>query len=342
MKQTGSFSIIPRGPFSLETAARHEFGPYEGKDASIMRLAFCVDGFAEHAGVVLRTCVHGVVQARVFGARDLDAVRKQIERVLSLDFDGESWCEVGKRDPVIASLQERFPSFRPVLHYSPYEAAAWSVLTGRRGQRQAALMRARIGKEFGETFELAGELMSAFPIPQRLLKLKAMRGLEPVQIERLHAIARAALEGRLDPQQLRVHGPEQARDEVRRLPGIGEFYSGLIANRAIGFADALSKDDLKSLQCARHYYKLSSQPTPQDYERIAENWRPFRSWGAVLMRRAGYEDGVVSAAPASRSSVSSTAGIIVGGVMCGDAGDVERISGKVCSCVHLVHVHGAL
>ena len=292
MKQTGAFSIVPRGPFSLATAVRHEFGPIKGRSDSIMRLAFCVDGFAEHAGVVLRTCVHGAVQARVFGALDIGAVQKQVERVLSLDYDGEPWRAVRERDPVIAALQDRFPSFRPVLHYSPYEAATWSVLTGRRGQRQAAVMRARIGKEIGETFELAGEVMSAFPIPQRLLKLRAMHGLEPVQIERLHGIARAALQGRLDPQQLRVNGAKNARDEVRCLPGIGEFYSDLIANRAIGFSDALSKDDPKSLRCARHYYKLRKQPTPQDYELIAENWRPFRSWGAVLMRRAGYEDGV--------------------------------------------------
>ncbi len=87
-------------------------------------------------------------------------------------------------------------------------------------------------------------------------------------------------------------GAEQARAQLRTIPGIGEFYSGLIANRAVGFSDALPLDDVKSLQCARHYYKLRRQPSPQQFAKIAEGWKPFRNWSVVLLRRAGYGDGI--------------------------------------------------
>lgn len=289
--KTKSFTIKPLGGFSLQSAIAMEFGSKKASKETVMRLAFCVDGFREHAGVELRQDGTDVI-AEVHGAKDLAAVQKQVERVLSLDFDGSAWAQVGRRDKVIGAMQKRFVGFRPVLHYSAYEAAAWGVLTGRRGQRQAAVSRARIAAEFGETFELAGEKMGAFPIPERLLQMRTMQGLVPVQIERLHGIAKAALDGKIDPVAMREAGPERAREIARSLPGIGEFYSALIANRAVGFTDALATDEPKSLACVRHYYKLGRTPSPRTYEELAECWRPFRNWAAVLMRRTGYADGV--------------------------------------------------
>ena len=285
---TSTFTIQPQGPFSLHSASGHAFGPR----TTGLCFAFCVDGFREHAGVTLRQDARGKIHGTVQGAFDADAVRRQIARILSLDLDGSAWTDVGKRDRVIGRLQQRFPAFRPVLHYSPYEAATWSVLVGRRGQKQAATLRNRIAREFGETFVLQDQPFCAFPSPVGLLRLKTMSGITEKQVRWLRGIAEAALRGELDPARLREMGPDQARAHLRRLPGIGEFYSGLIAIRAIGFSDALAAGEPKTLQCVKHYYELSRAATERQLEERAETWRPFRNWAAVLLRRAGYEDGV--------------------------------------------------
>ena len=47
------------------------------------------------------------------------------------------------RDPVIAQRQERLPGLRPCGFHSPYEAAAWAVLSQRIQMRQAAALRTR-------------------------------------------------------------------------------------------------------------------------------------------------------------------------------------------------------
>ena len=74
----------------------------------------------------------------VTGDGDLDAAATQACRFLSLDVDARGWPDVGRRDPVIADAQERLPGLRPCGFHSPYEAAAWAVLSQRLRIVQAA------------------------------------------------------------------------------------------------------------------------------------------------------------------------------------------------------------
>ena len=58
----GSFTISPRGPFSLAEAAAFGFGQRDGRDADgVMRLAFCVDGYTEQVGVEVRQDAAGQI-----------------------------------------------------------------------------------------------------------------------------------------------------------------------------------------------------------------------------------------------------------------------------------------
>ena len=62
---------------------------------------------------------------------------------------------VGERDRVIAELQARFPGHRPVLFHSPYEAAAWSIISARRPSAVAAKTRAAISEQLGRAVDRA-------------------------------------------------------------------------------------------------------------------------------------------------------------------------------------------
>lgn len=292
---SGTFTLIPRGPFSLAAAAAFGFGPTTGRpkpEGDLMRLAFPVDGFAEHAGVVLRPGPDGSVLGEVAGADDLVAVERQVARILSLDHDGEEWAAVGERDPVIGARQAEHPGLRPVLFHSPYEAAAWSIISARRPARQAALVRRRLGEELGATFDLAGETVASFPVPERLLEVEPGPGLPEEKAHRLHGVARAALEGQLDPERLQAMDPEEAMAEVQRLKGLGPFYSMLVVIRATGLTDVLPSAEPRALRAAAHFYGLDAPPDREAFTALAEPWRPFRTWAVVLLRVAGDRAGV--------------------------------------------------
>jgi DNA-3-methyladenine glycosylase II len=289
-------SITPVGPFSLESAAGFGFGPTAGRPppfAGAMRLAFPIDGGRGYAGAVMRQpALDGPVEIeleRYGDGADADAAVAQVARVLSLDHDGNEFLRVGERDPVIGRLQAAHPGQRPVLFHSPYEGAAWSIISARRPAAQSARVRTAISERFGATFELAGETMHAFPQPERLAELPDdTPGLNPDKIDRLRGVARAALAGDLDPARLHELGPERAYAEVQRLKGLGPFYAGLVVLRASGFADAmLEVAEPKVLAHTASFYGLDQPPTIERLSEIAEAWRPFRTWTTVLIRLAG-------------------------------------------------------
>src|ERR1700728_4059065 len=175
-----SFTITPDGPFSLAEAATFGFGQRAGGDwDGVMRLAFCLDGYAGQVAAEIRQdgpgTVHGAVQAPA--GVDLGQVRRQVARVLSLDHDGREFSRVGERDPVIGRLQAAAPGLRPPLFYSPYEAAVWSVLSAPRPQRQMMQVRDLLNAPHGVVFDLAGVRLAALPAPVQLLRVESFPGI---------------------------------------------------------------------------------------------------------------------------------------------------------------------
>lgn len=290
------FAIAPRGPFSLAAAASFGFGPTTGltaTDVPRMRLAFCVDGYATTAAVALEQRADGVVHGTVRGDAPVDVVRDQVARVISLDHDGTGFAAAGTRDPVLGRLQAEHPGQRPVLFHSPYEAAAWGVIAQRRPIVQAAKVRREIAETHGTLFDVAGEALAAFPTPERLMAIEPMPGLPAVKVERLRGIAAAAIAGRLDAATLREMDPDAALAALLELPGIGPFYASLILIRACGHADLLPSVEPRTRKAAAHWYGLAQPPTPEEFLALAEPWRPFRTWGAVLLQLAGRRAGVI-------------------------------------------------
>ncbi|HEY6234980.1 MAG TPA: hypothetical protein VIW69_07785 [Candidatus Elarobacter sp.] len=281
-----AFTIVPEGPFSLREAATFGFGQrLETSWDGVMRLAFCTDGYAEYAGVEVRQDERGV-HCVVHGDADADAVRRQVARVLSLDYDGAAFARIGDCDPVIARLLAAAPGLRPPLFYSPYEAAAWAVLSVRRVPKQMAEVRRRLSEAHGATFELAGERVAAFPTPDQMLVVDAFPGISADRLMRMHGVARAALDGLLDVSRIHALGPEAAMADLQRINGIGPFYSALIVVRASGFADVLPCDEQKALALVGGLYGLGGPASSEQLTEIAEAWRPFRTWAVVLIRAA--------------------------------------------------------
>jgi DNA-3-methyladenine glycosylase II len=293
-----TFVIEPRGPFSLQLAAGFGFGPDEGRPAAaepVMRLAFLLDDLRTHVAVTLRQAeldgpVRGVLHADAPAAAE--ATRAQVARILSLDHDGRPFAALGERDPVLAELLRRHHGLRPVLFHSPYEAAAWALISHRRPAAQAAVTRAELARRLGATFTFDDDpatTLEAFPTPERLLTLQlgAIAGLPAAKVERLHALARAARDGLLAPARLRDElEPDEALAELQRLPGIGPFWATLILVRSTGAPDLLPAGEPRLQRAVQKAYNLPEPPDAATFAAIAEAWRPYRTWACVLLRYA--------------------------------------------------------
>jgi DNA-3-methyladenine glycosylase II len=282
-----SFRLTPQGPFSLEASTRflEGFAPagYEGRTPGHLHLSFPVEGTWETVGACVRQTNKAVI-ADVFGHGDRTAIRAQLARILSLDVDGSGFAAVGRRDPVVGRLQRSYPGLRPVLFWSPYEAAAWTIIGHRIRMAQAAAIKARIAQQRGEGVDVHGERLHAFPAPGRLALMRTFRGLFGRKVEQLHAVAHAALAGELDAQRIRSTPREEALAELRRLPGIGEFSSELILVRGAGDPDHFPRNERRLQRAMADAYGLDPIPPVERLIEIAEAWRPYRSWVSLLLR----------------------------------------------------------
>ena len=298
-----TFTLVPRGPFSLAASIRflEGFTPasYSGAADGRLELAFPVEGSWRTVGVRVRQGGGdaagergaGSVRAELVSPADAGGdlvaeVRPQVERILSLDVDGSGFAAVGERDPVVGDVQRRYPGLRPVGFWSPYEAAAWTIIGHRIRITQAAAIKARIAERLGEPVSFGGRVVHAFPSPQRLARLDTFPGLAGRKPEWLRSLAQAALDGQLDAARLRAMPHEEAMADLKKLPGIGDFSAGLTLLRGAGAPDAVPGQEPRLARAVALAYGLPGPATPGQLREISENWRPYRTWVTLLLRTA--------------------------------------------------------
>jgi DNA-3-methyladenine glycosylase II len=236
-------------------------------------------------GVCLTQPEPGRVQGTVYGDAHNDRVKRQVARILSLDVDGREWPAVGKRDRVVARLQQMFPGFRPVNWSNAYEAAAWALISTRISMRQGQSVKDRMSRELGHEVDVHGHRLWVFPEPSRLIELTAFKGLFGRKVEYLNLLGSAALSGALDTDTLRALPREDALSRLKKLSGIGEFGSQLVRLRALSAVDELPTIEPRLAGAVRDTYGLPGPPDLDQLEALAESWRPYRMWVCVCLRR---------------------------------------------------------
>jgi DNA-3-methyladenine glycosylase II len=287
-----TFVFSPMGPYSLAASIRYleGFAPaaYESESAATLEMVFCVDGHWDPVAVRVHEEA-GAVQGTVHGGDTLApaalvAAVEQVERILSLDIDGRGFPDIARHDPVVAQLQSRYPGLRPVCFWSPYEAAAWSVIGQRIRMVQAAAIKARITAEHGETIDIAGRMVRAFPTPAKLARLSSISGLNETKLQRLRGVAEAALGGTLGAARLRSLPRSQALEELLAIPGIGPFSAELILLRGAGDPDCTPTAEPRLARAMAIAYGMKAPPSAADITEISEVWKPYRTWVALLLR----------------------------------------------------------
>lgn len=258
--------VAVQGPWSLATSRAfwEGFTPsaLPEREGEALRAAFLVEGEWRRAEVSV-TQRGATAVLSLSGDGDLDLAAAQVCRFLSLDVDGRAWPEVASRDPVIASAQASLPGLRPCGFYSPYEAAAWSVLAQRVRMAQAAAVKASLLQD------------GVFPAPAELLALDLdLPGRKP---EYLRAVAEAALDGLLDAVTLRAMKPAAAVLAVQQVKGLGPFAAELVVLRGANAPDAVPHNESRLADEVAERY---GRPLAE----VSEAWRPYRTWAAVHLR----------------------------------------------------------
>jgi AraC family transcriptional regulator of adaptative response / DNA-3-methyladenine glycosylase II len=209
--------------------------------------------------------------------RDLTTAVQRCRRLLDLDADPVAISGYLSADPTLGPLVTKCPGRRVPGHVDGDELAIRAVLGQQVSVAAARRLAGRLVADYGKPLArqegtlthlfpdaptIAGALPAAGPgtLPMPRARGNALTGL---------AAALASGDIRLDPGADREH----VAGQLLALPGIGPWTASYISMRALADPDAFLPSDIGVRDALRRL-----DHDPRDAARLAERWRPWRSY----------------------------------------------------------------
>ena len=209
----------------------------------------------------------------------LSHVLARVRHLFDLDCDPQVMHEVlAPMNQIRPGLYE--PGRRLPGCFNAFEMAVRAILGQQITVRAATTLAGRFVAAFGEPIETPHpDITHLFPLPETILGLEG--GIEdhlgPLGITSMRARAiRGLAEGfskgtiRFDP----AAEPEAEIERLLKLPGIGPWTAQYIAMRTMGWTDAFLETDAG-------VKKALAPRTAKEMLRMAEAWRPWRSYAVI-------------------------------------------------------------
>ena len=220
------------------------------------------------------------VQARLFltDLRDLSAAVARSRQLLDLDADPLAVLEALGDDPWIGPIVAGEPGRRIAGAADGFELAVRAIIGQQVSVAGARTVAARLVAAAGEPLgEARGDITHLFPTADAVLALvsrdPSVFSMPSARRRALEALASAVDSGGvvIDP----GADPVELRRTLVSLAGIGPWTAEYVAMRALRDPDAFLASDLGILRAA---VALGLPEKPRDLERVAERWRPWRSY----------------------------------------------------------------
>jgi AraC family transcriptional regulator, regulatory protein of adaptative response / DNA-3-methyladenine glycosylase II len=211
--------------------------------------------------------------------KDLAPAVQRCRRLLDLDADPATVSGFLERSPLLRPLVEACPGRRVPGHVDGGELALRAVLGQQVSVAAARKLGTRLTAAYGKPLGAmpgtsGGALTHCFPAPDTIAaadpdSLPMPRSRARALVGLAAALASGAL--RLDP----GASWDEAEQQLLARPGIGPWTAGYIRMRALSDPDAFLPTDVG----VRHgLAALGADPDPAAAARLAESWRPWRSY----------------------------------------------------------------
>jgi len=161
-----------------------------------------------------------------------------------------------------------------------------SIVGQQLSTRAASTIYGRVVELFGGEVPAPAELIAADPDTLRAA------GLSRAKVAYLRDLAERVEDGDLDLDHLTELSDAQVSEQLTAVKGIGQWSADMFLIFHLGRPDILAVGDLGIRRAAERAYGLKKIPDAKTLTRIAEPWRPYRSF-ACLYRWASLDNAPV-------------------------------------------------
>lgn len=268
-------------PRLLEFFSARALAGVEQVNGEVYRRSFALERF------------RGVLHVRNEGARNrlvvevsgegagaaLYLLNQRLRRLFDLDADTGEIAAVLAKDPLLAKQLARSPGVRLPGAWDPFEYALRAILGQQISVAAATTIAGRLVARYGKSFvDSEGAEHQLFPSAEQLAEADfAGLGLTRARAQTLREFVAATLDGRVNFAEAEL---DDWCRQVTALPGIGDWTAQYIAMRGLSMPDAFPASDLGILQALG---TDGEKAKPRQALARAENWRPWRAYGALLL-----------------------------------------------------------
>lgn len=213
------------------------------------------------------------------GALPVRQIATRIRRLFDLDADPQAIAAALRDDALLGLRLAHAAGIRVPGAFDGFELGVRAILGQQVSVKGATTLAGRVVARAGTQLASAdGSLTHYFPAPSALAAADLSGlGLTGGRIAALKAFAGAVARGEVD------FSPAQTLDEkiaaLCAVPGIGEWTAHYIALRAVGEPDAFPASDLGLRKSAGNGAPIATRAL----EEMAEAWRPWRGYAALLL-----------------------------------------------------------
>ncbi|WP_224372249.1 DNA-3-methyladenine glycosylase 2 [Hyalangium versicolor] len=212
------------------------------------------------------------------GSAPVRQIVARLRRLFDLNADPAAIAAALGSDPILGPRLARARGLRIPGTFEPFELFVRAVLGQQVSVKGATTLAGRLVQRCGRQVVARDGLTHLFPTAEELAQADLSGlGLTGGRIHALKSLAAACASGACE-----LKPGVSLEDSVARLvslPGIGEWTAHYVALRALGEPDAFPTADLGLRKVAGGGVAIE----PRVLERMAEAWRPWRGYAALLL-----------------------------------------------------------
>ena len=287
--------LFPKAPFDFSKSLNFVgmFAPSEGEQ-TVSGLSFTRAIYLGNQTLAFRlkdesTVLKPVLSYNLYSYEEINeeiksALLDRIRLFLSLDDDLKTFYDLGSKDPKFVPVIDDLYGLHQVKFLTPFEAAAWAVLSQRISMKVAHKMKNRLTDAVGDSIQIEGVDYKTFPSARQVKNMGVENLVSIIRNERKseYLITVAEAFDGADENFLRHGNIDEVKEWLMNIRGIGEWSAHLELIRGLGRMEEISEHDQTLLNCFKKFYGHGA--TEEQLKEVADGYGEFKGYWAYYLR----------------------------------------------------------
>lgn len=218
---------------------------------------------------------------------DVEYVKQFVNEWFDLETDLKPFYKLAANDPLLKELVIKFYGYRIIGQPDLFESLVWAVLGQQINVSFAYSLKQRFVERFGESLSFEDNTYYSFPKPE-IVALLGDADLLPLQFSRQKSkyvvlIAQAFAEGVVSKEKLRGLSLQQAKEELMKIKGVGNWTANYALMKTFRYLDAFPLEDVAIHNAIKILKGMKAKPTIEQVKRIFKKYKGWEAYATLYL-----------------------------------------------------------